>query len=349
MPQGTRAQRDRAIAGATAGVATVALLHPLDVFKTRLQVQDGSGLLPSYKGMTDVARKLWNSSGFRGLYAGRSSVRGTILPCMLPQCFGGGNLTISTMCLGIVPSMLGSGAAWGTYFYFYGLAKRRRTTSNTEVNTVTNLLSATEAGLIVSVLTNPIWVVKTRLQLQESFVRPEGLAANQKVTMPLYSGTLDCLRSIVRAEGLGGLYRGLVPSLILVSHGAIQLAIYENLKNVVQGAEVDKKFGGSEGRHTSNRISAIEAGACGALSKAAATMITYPSQVIRSRLQQRMDTRDLKYTGFVSSVRVTLQREGAGGLYKGLVPNLLRVMPQSAVTFLIYEAVMNLLNGSAQH
>ena len=37
------------------------------------------------------------------------------------------------------------------------------------------------------------------------------------------------------------------------------------------------------------------------------------------------------------------QREGVGGLYKGLAPNVLRVMPQSALTFLVYESVMRLL------
>ncbi len=37
------------------------------------------------------------------------------------------------------------------------------------------------------------------------------------------------------------------------------------------------------------------------------------------------------------------QREGVGGFYKGLVPNVLRVMPQSALTFLVYESVMRLL------
>ena len=43
-----------------------------------------------------------------------------------------------------------------------------------------------------------------------------------------------------------------------------------------------------------------------------------------------------------------VQREGIGGFYKGLVPNVLRVMPQSALTFLVYESVMRLLNKQRQ-
>lgn len=47
----------------------------------------------------------------------------------------------------------------------------------------------------------------------------------------------------------------------------------------------------------------------------------------------------------MATFRLVLQREGAGGLYKGLVPNVLRVMPQSAITFLVYEKVMQMLEA----
>lgn len=88
---------------------------------------------------------------------------------------------------------------------------------------------------------------------------------------------------------------------------------------------------------------------CGALSKLAASVATYPTQVIRSRLQQRMDGRaaGLRYSGVVDVVRKTLAREGVGGLYKGLVPNVVRVMPQAALTFLVYESVMRHLSSSS--
>ena len=58
-------------------------------------------------------------------------------------------------------------------------------------------------------------------------------------------------------------------------------------------------------------------------------------------MQQRFDNRALKYRGLVSSVRLTLRREGVLGLYKGMGANLLRNMPSSAITFLIYEAVLH--------
>lgn len=51
-------------------------------------------------------------------------------------------------------------------------------------------------------------------------------------------------------------------------------------------------------------------------------------QVVRSRLQQRMARRAIRYRSGLDVLRITLRREGVGGLYKGLLPNVLRVMPQ---------------------
>jgi len=242
---------------------------------------------------------------------------------------------------GLVPSMLGSGAAWGTYFYVYGVARHRRSRKG-NLNPLDNLLSATEAGIVVSVATNPIWVVKTRLQLQDRY-EPRQAQGGRGV----YRGSLDCFSRIVKEEGISGLYRGLLPSLILVSHGAIQLAVYEKLKSMShnfqgQGKAPPSEKGNIEQKRPSLSISS--AGICGALSKGTATLATYPTQVVRSRLQQRMDTRKLKYAGFVNTVRVIMRREGLRGFYKGVFPNLLRVMPQSAVTFLVYEATLRIID-----
>lgn len=225
--------------------------------------------------------------------------------------------------------MVGAGTAWGVYFYLYSLSRRRRASEERPLSDTDNLLSATEAGIAVSVVTNPIWVVKTRLQLQDKVAHGKGGASH------LYKGTVDCIKRIVRDEGVAGLYKGLLPSVFLVSHGAIQLTVYEKLKHLGPPA------GESSPKQT---MIITEAGMRGAFSKAVATIATYPSQVMRARLQQRMDTRDLKYTSLVHTFVLTTRREGIKGLYKGLVPNLLRVMPQSGVTFAVYEAVLQALD-----
>jgi Mitochondrial carrier protein len=64
----------------------------------------------------------------------------------------------------------------------------------------------------VCCLTNPIWVVKTRLELQHS----SALGAALKPALPRYRGMLDAVAQIAKEEGVRGFYRGLVPSLFLV-------------------------------------------------------------------------------------------------------------------------------------
>jgi len=197
-------------------------------------------------------------------------------------------------------------------------------------------LSAPSALLLlphqVCLLTNPLWVIKTRLQLQRggSFgskppvdvLRPGALR---------YRGFRHAVSCIAREEGILGFYRGLGPSLLLVSHGAIQFMVYEELK--MHSERVLRK----------ESLGSTEISLMGAASKLVASLVTYPQQVIRSRLQQRTTKYARKYRTTWSTIRITIKREGVGGLYKGIVPNVLRVMPSSAITFLVYEKTMRLL------
>lgn len=83
-----------------------------------------------------------------------------------------------------------------------------------------HMLAAAESGALTLLLTNPIWVVKTRLCLQCD-------ASN----CAEYRGMIHALGQIYKEEGIRGLYRGFVPGMLGVSHGAIQFMTYEEMKN----------------------------------------------------------------------------------------------------------------------
>ncbi|ONK59646.1 uncharacterized protein A4U43_C08F8760 [Asparagus officinalis] len=132
---------ENAVAGSIAGFATVAALHPLDVVRTRFQVSDGrvSGL-PLYKNTAHAVCTIARIEGLRGLYAG------------------------------FYPAVFGSTVSWGLYFFFYSRAKNRYLRGrDEELGPAYHLVSAAEAGTLVCLCTNPIWLVKTRLQLQTPF------------------------------------------------------------------------------------------------------------------------------------------------------------------------------------
>jgi solute carrier family 25 protein 33/36 len=78
--------------------------------------------------------------------------------------------------------------------------------------------------------------------------------------------------------------------------------------------------------------------------KFVAALSTYPHEVVRTRLRQRpgADGRR-KYTGLAQCFRLVVKEEGVAGLYGGLTAHMLRVVPNAAIMFGTYEAVMRLL------
>lgn len=89
--------------------------------------------------------------------------------------------------------------------------------------------------------------------------------------------------------------------------------------------------------------STIDNALIAAASKAAATTATYPTQVLRSRLQVQHGALSDEYAGLVDLLRKTLRREGIYGFYKGFGPNLIRVLPGSVVTLGAYEIISAVL------
>ncbi|KAK4754080.1 hypothetical protein SAY87_002184 [Trapa incisa] len=304
MQTQTKWQWENATAGALAGFATVAVMHPLDVVRTRFQANDGRVLnLPTYKNTAQALFTIARSEGLRGLYAG------------------------------FHPSVLGSTVSWGLYFFFYGRAKERYSQSKEEKLTPGfHLLSAAEAGTLVSLCTNPIWLIKTRMQLQNPLTQSKS-----------YLGVHDALRTIMREEGWRALYKGIGPSLLLqVSHGAIQFTAYEELRKFI----IETK---SEGRierpGTADKVlNSVDYAILGASSKLAAILFSYPFQVIRTRLQQRPSADGTpRYLDSWHVLKETTRFEGLRGFYKGITPNILKNVPASSITFIVYENVMSLL------
>jgi len=125
-----------------------------------------------------------------------------------------------------------------------------------------------------------------------------------------YRGIAHGCQEIMRTEGLKGFYRGLLPSLIGVSHGAIQFVAYEQLK--IRRSKMLTEQGDAMGELTNFDYLTLSA-----VSKIFAGSITYPYQVVRSRLQTYDAERT--YRGTVDVVRQVWMREGFIGFYKGYI------------------------------
>ncbi|KFM83302.1 Mitochondrial folate transporter/carrier, partial [Stegodyphus mimosarum] len=161
------------LAGISGGVTSTLVLHPLDLLKIRFAVNDGQLLTrPNYHGLGNAVTTIIKEEGIRGLYRG-----------VTPNCWG-------------------AGASWGFYFLFYNAIKTWMLDGSTKktLSAGSHMLAAAEAGVITLFITNPIWVVKTRMCLQYSTT--VGLPPSKH-----YTGMLDALVKVYRHEGIPGMYK----------------------------------------------------------------------------------------------------------------------------------------------
>ena len=283
------------------------------------------------------------------------------------------------------PSLLGSAISWGGYFYFYEAGKGALASKKLAahygtaaaggkpppLDSADHLFAACGAGATMVLLTNPLWLVKTRMQLQVKTVEGKvkcstsGPGPGPTPSVKPYRGIADAFQTIVREEGPLALYKGAVPALMLVSHGAVQFAAYEKLKVLFPSSSARKRMAVEEGANITkpNVLERLNDSAgylmMGALSKIIASTVTYPIQVIKSRMQQRSQGVEIvatenplgegklktfqgrEYRSVLDAVRRIWKAEGFVGFYKGLGPNALRVAPNAAITFVVYESAMD--------
>ena len=307
------------ICGAGAGFASGVVTCPLDVIKTKLQAQGGfkttrPGLAPTkqlYKGILGTARVIWTEEGMRGMYRG-----------------------LGPMLMGYLPT-------WAVYLTVY---ENTRDTYYDMCGSwwMARCYSSLTAGACSTILTNPIWVIKTRLMSQSSMrINSDGMRAPFH-----YTSTFDAARKMYRAEGLRSFYSGLTPAMLGLTHVAIQFPLYEWFKMKFTGYGM-----GDNPMDGHSHFVGISAATF--LSKVCASTATYPHEVLRTRLQtqQRKPTMassdgmavKQKYQGVIQTCKTMLKEEGWGVFYAGIGTNLVRAVPAAMTTMLTYEYLQKTL------
>lgn len=232
---------------------------------------------------------------------------------------------------GLGPNLTGVVPARAINFYTYGNGKRiisQQFNDGQEVAWV-HICAAVFAGIVTSTATNPIWLVKTRLQLDKSNAEKTGMQALRR-----YKSSFDCVRQTIQVEGIRGLYRGLSASYLGVSESTLQWVLYEQLKLALatrkERLEALRKAPTLWDRTVEWNGRVAAAGSA----KFFAAVITYPHEVVRTRLRQApLQDGHLKYTGLVQCFITIFKEEGMASLYGGLTPHLLRVVPSAAIMF----------------
>lgn len=343
----------RALAGAGAGACSAFLLHPFDTISTQLQ---SSKIYDTFMNNRQVPN---NPKTHRLLSAPRLFLT-TLSRSGLPGLY-----------CGVLPAAIGSVASWSCYFHicerlnnfispvFAKYISKSEELGKRDFDVAPHFISNTIAGVITAVATNPIWVLKVRLQLEclkRSSTPPNTTAAETATSTATgkhskaYSGLISGFKSIIREEGARGLFTGLRPSIWLVANGSIQYTLYELIKFHML-ARRSKSSSGRSDITSSNglfhcveepTISVAETLTAAMLSKTLATVTTYPLEVARTRMQEKKlgVKRNWSVPASVLSIYKT---EGVAGLYRGLGANIVRVSLSAAVVFVSYEELLKML------
>ncbi|KAF7558516.1 hypothetical protein G7046_g5643 [Stylonectria norvegica] len=324
------------VAGGVGGITAATLTAPLDVLKTRLQSDFYQAQIRATR--EAQAQALGRSNPFRTAVYHLNDTLNILGSVYKTEGW-------RALFKGLGPNLVGVVPARAINFYVYGNGKRliSQYANNGEEAPWVHLTAGVAAGVVTSTITNPIWMVKTRLQLDKNV--SERSAGSQ---LRQYRNSYDCVRQVVRDEGVRSLYRGMSASYLGVVESTMQWMLYEQMKAALARREMRIVRSGREKTWWDKTVDWTGTVGAAGSAKLVAAIIAYPHEVARTRLRQApLDTGLKKYTGLVQCFKLVWVEEGLMGLYGGLTPHLMRTVPSAAIMFGMYEGILRLFHTPA--
>lgn len=258
-----------ALAGAGGGLMAMTLTYPLITLSTRAQVESKRADTSTLAAIKHIVQR----EGIQGLYAGLDS------------------------------ALFGISVTNFVYYYWYEWTRAffekaaiQSGRASKKLTTLESMAAGAVAGSATVLITNPIWVINTRMTARKN-ESAESLPGSQQAKKP---STIATVRTLLKEEGFRALFAGVLPALVLVINPILQYTFYEQLKNILE-----KK----------RKVGPRDAFYLGAIGKLLATALTYPYITVKSRAH--VATKDAPVEGMWKSLNKIVKNEGYAGLYKG--------------------------------
>ncbi|CCD23423.1 flavin adenine dinucleotide transporter FLX1 NDAI_0B03890 [Naumovozyma dairenensis CBS 421] len=317
------------LCGLTAGSLTTLIVHPLDLLKVRVQLLASNKTIHN-KGYLFIIKDLIHTAK---IHHNRNKFWENL---------------IKESYRGLPINLIGNTVAWGLYFGLYNHSKSYIFDNWHKINPSSDkkepnkssvfLVSGLFSGVMTTLLTNPLWVIKTRIM------------STSKTNSHSYTSIMNGFKSIMKEEGPRALWKGLVPSLFGVSQGALYFMVYDNLKlkfNIYNDKNNHYEQEKSRLRKKTENYKIIF---ITSISKMISVSAVYPFQLLKANLQIIKSLHNTNNNRNSSTVTTKVHNErfltltkqiykdnGFKGLYKGLLANLIRAVPSTCITFCIYE------------
>lgn len=198
-------------------------------------------------------------------------------------------------------------------FMAYERFKKLLSSEPGKVKTHERFLAGSLAGATAQTAIYPMEVMKTRLTLRKT---------------GQYSGMFDCAKKILMKEGVKAFYKGYIPNILgIIPYAGIDLAVYETLKNFWLSRYA---------KDTANPGVLVLLG-CGTMSSTCGQLASYPLALIRTRMQAQASVEGSEQLPMGKMVKRILEKEGFFGLYRGILPNFMKVLPAVSISYVVYE------------
>lgn len=272
--------------GSIAGAVGATVVYPIDLVKTRMQNQRTGSVIGEllYRNSWDCFKKVIQFEGFAGLYRG------------------------------LGPQLIGVAPEKAIKLTVNDLVRDQFTSSSGGIHLLAEIVAGGCAGASQVVFTNPLEIVKIRLQVS-------GEIASTKRTSAI---------SVIRDLGLFGLYKGSRACFLRdIPFSAIYFSAYSHLK---------RRFVDENGFNSPTSLLAAAT-----LSGAPAACLTTPADVIKTRLQVVARRGQTTYTGLLDAAYKIWREEGGRAFWKGAGARVCRSSPQFGFTLLTYEMLQRFL------
>lgn len=320
------------IAGGVSGITSRTATAPLDRLKVYLIAQTGNATeavqaakqgaavqasKQGFQTLVNACKELWAAGGIRSLFAGEclnSPMERAVIAAKSILMFNPGN------GINVIKVMPESAVKFGSYEASKrAVAKFEGHDDPKKISSVSQFIAGGLAGMISQAVVYPLDTLKFRMQCETVAGGEHG---NKLI--------VHTAQKMWRGNGIVGFYRGLPMGLIgMFPYASIDLFMFETLKRKMIARNMRLKgVKHEEDALPGNFTLALMGGFSGAIGASA----VYPLNLLRTRLQsQGTAGHPRTYTGIVDVTRQTVKYEGVKGLFKGLTPNLLKVVPAVSI------------------
>ncbi|KAB2574997.1 hypothetical protein BFW01_g12070 [Lasiodiplodia theobromae] len=301
-------------AGGVAGIVSRTTTAPLDRLKVYLIAQtstakpavhaakSGAPVSAAKQGimsLVNATKELWAAGGMRSLYAGNG--------------------------LNVVKVMPESAVKFGAFEASKRMfAKIEGHGNPRDIHTWSKFMAGGFGGMVSQAVVYPLDTLKFRMQCETV---SGGLHGNKLI--------IATAKKMWMKDGIRSFYRGLPMGLFgIFPYAAVDLGTFEYLKRAVTTYNAEKRQCHEEQAEPGSFMTA----GIGGFSGAFGASLVYPMNLLRTRLQsQGTVLHPRTYTGIMDVTRQTIKGEGVRGLFRGLTPNLLKVVPAVSITYVVYE------------